>query len=68
MASRDKILHRLLTRGDGPNSWAAQQIDRCVAGLSNEVFKQHLNTDDMSVEAVVEHISSTLSLGCDSTM
>ncbi len=39
LASKDKILHRLLTRGDGPNSWAAQQIDRCLAGLSNEVFK-----------------------------
>ncbi len=68
LASKAKILHRLLNRGDGPNSWAAQQIDRCLAGLSNKVFKQHLNTDDMTVEAVVEHISFSLSLGNDSTI
>lgn len=57
-ASREVLLKRLRSRGDGFNSWPAQQIDRCIQGLSHEVFGHHLDTDSMSIDAVVEHIAS----------
>lgn len=57
-ASREVLFHRLRQRGDRANSWPAQQIDRCIQGLSHEVFQQHLDTDRMSIEVVVEQIAS----------
>ncbi|USG68401.1 AAA family ATPase [Brevibacillus ruminantium] len=59
-ASKEVLLKRLLTRGEGKNSWAAQQIDRCIAGLSNEVFRHHLDTENLTVGMVSESIASML--------
>lgn len=58
MASKEVILKRLKGRGDGPNSWPAQQAERCLQGLKNEVFKTHINTEEMSIEEVAERIAS----------
>jgi hypothetical protein len=58
MASKETILKRLKSRGDGANSWGAKQIDRCLEGLSDEVFHHHINTENMSIEEVVEKIAS----------
>lgn len=57
MASKATLLKRLKSRGDGANSWGAQQIDRCLEGLSNEVFQSHINTENMSIDDVVEKIA-----------
>ncbi|UNK20961.1 AAA family ATPase [Paenibacillus sp. N3/727] len=57
-ASREVLLKRLRSRGDGSDSWPAQQIDRCIHGLSHEVFGHNLDTDSMSIDAVVEQIAS----------
>jgi hypothetical protein len=57
MASKATLLKRLKSRGDGANSWGAQQIERCLAGLSNEVFQSHINTEHMSIDDVVEKIA-----------
>lgn len=43
---------------DGVNSWTAKQIDRCLEGLSNEVFQSHINTENMSIKEVVEKVAS----------
>ena len=56
MASKETLLRRLRSRGDGINSWGAKQIDRCINGLSDEVFQHHINTEDMCIEDVVEEI------------
>lgn len=56
-ASKDVILGRLKKRREVPHSWAAQQIDRCMAGLSQEVFQRHIDTDRLSIDQVVEHIA-----------
>lgn len=61
-ASKEVLHRRLLTRGEGKNSWAAQQMDRCIEGLSSEVFRHHLQTDHMTVESIVETIASVLHL------
>ena len=57
MASKKTLLRRLRNRGDGGNSWAVKQIDRCISGLSNEVFQHHIDTENMSTEDVVEKIA-----------
>ena len=57
MPSKATLLKRLKSRGDGANSWGAQQIDRCLEGLSNEVFQSHINTENMSIDDVVEKIA-----------
>ncbi|ERI92356.1 hypothetical protein HMPREF1982_02338 [Clostridiales bacterium oral taxon 876 str. F0540] len=64
MASKETLLKRLKSRGDGSNSWGAKQIDRCLEGLSNEIFETHINTENMSIEEVAEKIAlmSDLSL------
>lgn len=57
MASKETLLKRLRSRGDGINSWGAKQIDRCINGLSDEVFQKHINTENMCIEDVVEKIA-----------
>ncbi len=57
-ASRETLLKRLRSRGEGGNSWAAKQIDRCIEGLSDERFKQHIKTDDMTLNEVIEEIAA----------
>ncbi|WP_256701644.1 AAA family ATPase [Paenibacillus sp. P3E] len=61
-ASRETLLTRLRSRGEEENSWAAQQIDRCVEGLNHEVFHYHLDTEQLSIEDVVECIASQLDI------
>ncbi|WP_327204724.1 AAA family ATPase [Paenibacillus sp. DMB20] len=56
-ASREVLLKRLKSRGDGEKSWPAQQIDRCVKELSQDVFKHRIDTDQMSIDEVVEKIA-----------
>lgn len=63
-ASKETILKRLRSRADGKNSWPAQQIDRCLEGLSQDLFRRHIDTEKMSIGEVVEEIAlqSNLSL------
>jgi hypothetical protein len=57
MAPKETLLKRLRGRGDGANSWPAQQIDRCLKGLSNEIFREHLYTEEMSIDDVAQKIA-----------
>jgi broad-specificity NMP kinase len=57
MAPKATLLKRLRSRGDGANSWGAKQLDRCLNGLSNEVFQTHIDTENMSIDDVVERIA-----------
>jgi hypothetical protein len=58
---KEEVRRRLRKRGER-NSWAEQQIDRCVAGLAGEEFRQHLDTEHMSIEAVAEAIAASAGL------
>lgn len=61
-ASKETLLRRLKKRGEGKNSWAAQQIDRCRDGLSHELFGHHLHTDQMTIEEVAQQIAALSNL------
>lgn len=61
-ASKETLLRRLQSRGDGPQSWAAQQIDRCIACLTNPAFNELLNTDNWTIEDNVDYIAKASGL------
>lgn len=62
LASRETILRRLRSRGDGSNSWGARHVDRCLKSLSDQRFAVHLNTEGKTIEAVAEEIARYVSL------
>lgn len=56
-ASKETILRRLKSRGEGKNSWAAQQAERCIEGFNNSIFQEHIDTNNLSVDDVVNKIA-----------
>jgi hypothetical protein len=48
------VLGRMLGRQE---TWALQQIDRCVAALAADRYATHVPTDDASVDEVIEAIA-----------
>lgn len=58
MASKETIIRRLNGRGDGINSWPAQQVERCIKNLSNELFSYHIDTEMLNIEETAEKIAS----------
>ncbi|WP_371256566.1 tunicamycin resistance protein [Psychrobacillus sp. FJAT-21963] len=61
-ASKETLQKRLRSRGERKNSWGEKQIDRCMQGLSNDIFKHRIETDKLTVESVVETIASMLDI------
>lgn len=57
LATRETLLKRLKGRGDGKHSWPAKQIDRCISSLSQDLFKQHIYTDHLSIEEIIAQIA-----------
>ncbi len=53
----DTLTKRLKGRGEKKSSWALKQVSRCVNSLSKESFKEHVHTDDLSIDEVVEEIA-----------
>lgn len=66
VASRETLLARLKTRSGywigkafgRDETWAMQQIDRCVAALASERFAVHIKTDGRSIDEVVEDVAA----------
>ncbi|QGH33317.1 AAA family ATPase [Gracilibacillus salitolerans] len=61
-ASKETLKKRLRKRGERKNSWAEQQIDRCIEGLANDIFQYRIDTDHMPIDSVVETIASKLNI------
>ncbi|CAK7006004.1 AAA family ATPase [Tissierella carlieri] len=59
MADKETLIKRLRKRGEGKNSWAAKQIDRCINSLDNPTFKEHIDTNKMTVYEVVDYIGKS---------
>ena len=57
LASRETLLRRLRSRGEGRGSWGAAQIDRCLAGLEQLEPASHLHTDSLNHRQVVEALA-----------
>jgi hypothetical protein len=66
LADRATMLRRLRNRTFGlglrHERWAVSKLDECLAQLRNEVFAEHLWTDDLSVARVAETIARSAGL------
>jgi len=70
VASPDTLRRRLQTRtgywlgrvAGRDETWAMHQIDRCVSALATERFTEHVDTDDRTIDDVVEHIAARTDL------
>ncbi|MCA1058888.1 AAA family ATPase [Rossellomorea aquimaris] len=56
-ADKHIIEKRLRSRGERKHSWAHRQTDRCLKGLSDEIFENRIITNTLSIEKVAESIS-----------
>lgn len=56
-ADRETLLRRLASRLEGPRSWAAQQIDRCLAAFDTDITEYKLPTGGLSIDRVAERVS-----------
>ena len=56
-AEKKTLLKRLTSRLEGKQSWAAQQIDRCIRAFDGEITGEKIYTDHMSIDQVVEKIA-----------
>lgn len=61
-ASKETIEKRLAKRLEGKNSWAFQQMEKRLESLSTHVFQEHIKTDRMSIDEVVESIATKSSI------
>ena len=55
-APKETIVERLLHRGEPRNSWAEQQIDRCIYAFNGEISGERIDTSGRSIEDVANCI------------
>lgn len=56
LARRETILARLLGRGEEPDAWCIQQIDRCAAALESGMEGCPIDTEGKSIPEIAEEI------------
>ncbi|MBE1553664.1 AAA family ATPase [Sporosarcina limicola] len=56
-ASEETVQKRLWKRFEGKKSWAYKQMEQRLSSLAKETFKEHIQTDSMSIDEVVEMIA-----------
>ena len=60
IAEKSTILNRLDKRGEVDNSWASQQIDRCLTSFEKDIEGIKINTNNLSTEEIVRLIIKTM--------
>lgn len=55
-ASRETLLKRLASRGEGPGSWGALQIGRCLDAFETDITQRKIYTDDRDLYEVVDEV------------
>ncbi|MFT8348380.1 tunicamycin resistance protein [Clostridium saccharoperbutylacetonicum] len=55
-AYKEEIKHRLISRGEREESWAEQQIDRCLHAFKFNINGEKINTNNLKIEQVVDII------------
>jgi deoxyadenosine/deoxycytidine kinase len=59
-ADKKHVKQRLICRGECENSWAEQQIDRCLQAFNSNINGENINTNNLSLEQVVNIIMKKL--------
>ncbi|MVX65671.1 tunicamycin resistance protein [Clostridium chromiireducens] len=62
-ADKENIESRLICRGECENSWAKQQIDRCLQAFARDINGEKINTNSVNVEQVVNVIMKKITMG-----
>lgn len=57
MASPTTVKRRLLRRFERPDSWGGQQADARIQALTDPLFNQHIQTDRLTKQGVVDAIA-----------
>ena len=57
MASKTTIIKRLRSRLEGEDSWAYKQAESRLKQLKRPLFKEQIDTDDLTVEEVLDKIA-----------
>lgn len=57
-AQKETLIKRLNKRFEFGNSWGKQHIDLCIHAFENDICEQKIFTDSMSVDEIVETIST----------
>lgn len=61
-AGERTLRKRLASRWEGPGSWGAQQIDRCLRAFETAVTEEKINTDGLNIQQVVERVGTLCGL------
>lgn len=56
-AEKETLEKCLKSRLESKNSWANQQIDRCINSFNKEITEEKILTDSMSIDSIVEEIA-----------
>lgn len=56
IADKENIIKRLINRGEAKNSWAEQQIDRCLQGFNENIDGEKIDTNNLNLLEVVNII------------
>lgn len=56
LASKETVIGRLIHRGEPKESWAEQQIDRCINAFNKEIDGYRIDTSELTINEVAEHI------------
>ena len=62
LAGRKTLLRRLRHRLEGPRSWAAQQIDRCLTAFETDIPGLQVDTEGRSIPTVAEQVAALAGL------
>ena len=55
-ATKESIKERLIGRGEKNNSWAEQQIDRCLDAFNNEISGELVDTTNLTVNEAARFV------------
>lgn len=61
-AGRETLLKRLASRLEGPNSWGARQIERCLRAFETQVTQERVDTEGLTVEQAAGKIGALCGL------
>ena len=56
-ANQRTLKKRLRKRLEGKRSWAARQIDSCLAAFSNPLFENRIDTEQLTITQTAEYIA-----------
>lgn len=69
LSADENILYdRLRKRGEEDGNWCVQQVEKCVATLRDSIFREHIDTNTLPIDAVAERILTRVRARHDGSM